>query len=588
MLLLLSAAFASSIAPAPILSAPYCNGTISQYVPAVVGTGGGLVNVTLELIPSRDGNGIVYAGVYPTLGVSTQESIDQAVTYAFTASDKELSCDALVSFGSPDDNTGYIDGPSAGAAFTVMTYALLNNQTMRNDTIMTGTIEDGGGIGAVGGLYEKADSAAKGGAKYFIAPAEGFYEMLILQNVEKMDGITVLQARDVKDVVGFMLDNITINQEKMLPEKRTAPDIPSYDSSSISSFIPVASGMISLENETLATITGKDNDSSAIRDFYSSETDRQANILRMGYLFTSANEAFLNYIDLSTIKAILANDSSVSSKRDELGACLNSISRPAMTDENFQWLIGADLRQAWANDKMGSDLNESGMLEDDRYAAIDDMYYGIAWCDVAKSLLAAAPQGGTPIDESAWKSFAAQEIEDAKSLPLQKPDSLARLDIAQNSYNNGRYGAAIYDAIYAMNNEENAPTDEEEAKAQVGQLLGENMTSLWGQIYMSHAAFLFEDNDSDSAWPVARFAKELDDANRKMIEITANGTAAQTPQAAAPMSPPVQDYLLLAEGFAALSIFLLVVAVILLIRTKRRADGNERTGRDYRAKQKKG
>ena len=75
MLLLLSAAFASSIAPAPILSAPYCNGTISQYVPAVVGTGGGLVNVTLELIPSRDGNGIVYAGVYPTLGVSTQESI---------------------------------------------------------------------------------------------------------------------------------------------------------------------------------------------------------------------------------------------------------------------------------------------------------------------------------------------------------------------------------------------------------------------------------------------------------------------------------------------------------------------------------
>jgi len=556
-------------------------------VPAVVGTGGGLVNVTLQLVPSTDGNGNVYAGVYPTLGVDTQDSIDQAVTYAFAASDKELSCNALISFSSRDGDTGYIDGPSAGAAFTVMTYALLNNQTLRNDTIITGTIEDGGDIGAVGGLYEKADTAAKGGAKYFIAPAEGFYEMLILKNVEKMDNITVLQASSVKDVIGFMLDNISIDQTKELPENRTAPDIPSYDSSSIESFIPVASGMVTLENETLATINGTGNDSNAVRDFYTSETARQAKILEMGYLFTSANEAFLNYIDLSTIKAILANDSNVSSKRGELGACLDSISRPVMTDENFQWVIGADLRQAWAYDKMGRDQNESGMLEDDRYAAINDMSYGIAWCDVAKSLLAAAPQGGAPIDESAWKSFAAQEIDDAKSLPLQKPDSLARLDIAQNSYNNGRYGAAVYDAIYAMNNEENPPTDEEEAKAQVEELLGENMTSLWGQIYMSHAAFLFEDNDSASAWPVARFAKELDDANKQMIEITANSTAAQA-TAAAPISPPGQEYLLLAEGFAALSIFLLVVAVILLIRTKRRADGNERTGRDYRAKQKKG
>ncbi len=578
LLLISSIAFASSIAPGS--SAPYCNGSITQYVPAVVGTGGGLVGVTLQLVPSTEGNGTIYAGVYPTLGTDTQDSIDQAVTYAFAASSKELSCNALVSFSS-GYGTGYIDGPSAGAAFTVMTYALVNNRTMRNDTIMTGTIEDGGDIGAVGGLYEKADSAAKGGAKYFIAPVEGIYEMLILRNVEKMDGITILQARNVKDAIGFMLDNISIDQEGMLPQNRTAPDIPSYDSGGISSFIPVASGMVSLENETLATISGTDNDSNAVRDFYSSETERQSKILRMGYLFTAANEAFLNYIDLSTIKSILANDTDVSAKRGDLGVCLGSITRPALTDNNFQWVIGADLRQAWAYDKMAGDQNVSGMLEDERYLAINDMSYGIAWCDVAKSILAAAPQGGTPIDENAWKALATQEIDDAKNLPLQKPDSIARLGIAQNSYNNGKYGAAIYDAVYAMNNEETPPTDPETEKAQVSALLGENITSLWGQIYMSHAAFLYQDNDSASAWTVARFAKELDDVTKQME----NSTATQTPAAAVPISPPAQDYLLLAEGFAALSIFLLVVAVILLIR---RADGNERTGRDYRAKQKKG
>jgi hypothetical protein len=570
------------------LSAPYCSGSISQSVPAVIGNGGGLVGVTEELVPSMAGNGTIYAGVYPTLGISTQESIDQAVTYAFAASNKELSCNALISFSSQEENTGFIDGPSAGAAFTVMTYALLNNRTMRNDTIITGTIEDLGDIGAVGGLYEKASSAARGGAKYFIAPVEGFYEMLILRNVERAYGITVLHARNVQDVIGFMLDNISIDQGKALPEKRATPNVSSYDSSAIASFLPVSSGMVSLENQTLATITATDNDSAAVREFYTSETVRQADIVQKGYLFTAANEAFLNFIDLSTIRSILANDSDISRRRGELGACLGSIRRPVLTDRNFEWVVGSDLRQAWAYDKMEGDMNVSGMLEDERYLAINDMYYGIAWCNVAGSILSAAPQGGTPIDETAWKTLAAQKIIEAKNLQLQKPDSISRLAIAQSSYNNGKYGAAIYDAVYVMNNEEAPPTDEEATKAQVMTFLNENRTSLWGRIYQSHAAFLFEENESASAWPIARFAKELDDATAQMVNATESNSAAQKPPAYVAPQSNVSERLLLSAGFAALSIFLLVVALIVLVRMTRRADGNERTGRDNRAKQKKG
>jgi uncharacterized protein len=157
----------------------YCSGMISHQVPAVVGNNGGLVDVTVSFVPSESGNGSIFAGVYPRLGVSTQESIDQAISYAYDASGKNLSCDVMVSFDSTD--TSYIDGPSAGAALSVMTYALLQNRTIRNDTIITGTIEDLGAIGPVGGLYEKSVSAALGGASYFITPSEGIYEMLILK-----------------------------------------------------------------------------------------------------------------------------------------------------------------------------------------------------------------------------------------------------------------------------------------------------------------------------------------------------------------------------------------------------------------------
>jgi predicted S18 family serine protease len=577
------------------ISAPYCNGSISLPVPAVVGKDGGLVDVTLDLVPSMSGHGNIYAGVYPTLGVSTQESIDKAVTYAFAASGKELSCDALVSFDSSQGTTDYIEGPSAGAAFTIMTYALLNNRTLRNDTIVTGTIEDNGDIGAVGGLYEKADSAARGGASYFLTPVEGFYEMLILRNVERRDGIKVLQARTVEDVLGFMLDDIPIDQEKMMPAKRTAPDVSSYDSRAIGSFLPVASRMVSLENQSLAAITGTDKDSSAVREFYTSETERQSKLLDKGYLFTAANEAFLDYIDLSTIHAILANDADLARKKGELGICLTSIKRPALTEKNFEWVVGSDLRQAWAYDKLNSDTNESGLLEEERYLRINDLSYGVAWCNVAKSLLSSAPQGGDSIDENAWKELASQELADAEGKSLQKADSLSRLGIAKKSFDDGRYGAAIFDAAYAMNNEEDPPADANATKAQVQAYLAKDMSSLWGRIYISHAAFLYSQNQSDPAWSAARFASELDDATARMVK-------ANSPPAQGKIMTPIDSsnsaakddmqtaYLLFAAGFAALSIFLLVVALIVLTSRKRRTDGNnsERAGRAYRTEQKKG
>ena len=63
-----------------------------------------------------------------------------------------------------------IGGPSAGAALTIATIAALRNEKIRNDVVITGTINGDGTIGEIGGVLEKAKAANDVGAKLFLVP----------------------------------------------------------------------------------------------------------------------------------------------------------------------------------------------------------------------------------------------------------------------------------------------------------------------------------------------------------------------------------------------------------------------------------
>jgi hypothetical protein len=223
----------------------------------------------------------------------------------------------------------------------------------------------------------------------------------------------------------------------------------------------------------------------------------------------------------------------------------------------------------------------------------------MAWCNVAKSLIDAAPQGGTPINESAWREVAKDEIDQAKALNPAQADSISKLALAQGSFDGGHYGAAIYDAVFVINNEERLPTDDETAKLEAQSIVDQGASSLWGRIYRSHAAFLLLTNQSRTALSTARFASELDDASKKMEAVPylgPNGMGAakgeladngQTGQSAKPGAVPWAGIAWVGT-LASLCVFLFIVALMLYLRTKRRADGSEGYPRVARAKQKKG
>jgi len=63
-----------------------------------------------------------------------------------------------------------IDGPSAGAITAIALIAAIENRKVRRDVVLTGTIQEDGTIGPVGGILSKAQAAEEIGAGLFLVP----------------------------------------------------------------------------------------------------------------------------------------------------------------------------------------------------------------------------------------------------------------------------------------------------------------------------------------------------------------------------------------------------------------------------------
>lgn len=69
-------------------------------------------------------------------------------------------------------DAGDIGGPSAGLMFTLQVYEQLSGNQLRQNRVVagTGTIEQDGSVGAIGGIDKKVVAASKAGATIFFAP----------------------------------------------------------------------------------------------------------------------------------------------------------------------------------------------------------------------------------------------------------------------------------------------------------------------------------------------------------------------------------------------------------------------------------
>ncbi len=128
---------------------------------------GVLTDLSVRAVP---GEGKVLVDVDNLLfWIDTQQSIQTAKSVAEHYLDRKADGVDLT-YTIRVNGTSVVGGPSAGAAFTAATIAALDNRTLRNDVVITGTIEENGTIGSVGGVLAKGMAAKEEGYNLFLVP----------------------------------------------------------------------------------------------------------------------------------------------------------------------------------------------------------------------------------------------------------------------------------------------------------------------------------------------------------------------------------------------------------------------------------
>ena len=136
---------------------------------ALTETGSNVTGAVAELeLEIREGNEKVFLETYPLTKISTQ--ISMRFAQQISCKEMDIYCAGFDFIYTIKATPGIVGGPSAGAAAAVLTTALLKKLPLDNSTAITGTINSGGIIGAVGGLNEKISAAAKAGFKKVLIP----------------------------------------------------------------------------------------------------------------------------------------------------------------------------------------------------------------------------------------------------------------------------------------------------------------------------------------------------------------------------------------------------------------------------------
>ncbi len=126
---------------------------------------GGTADVYLTI---RPGKGNVYIDTFPFTKLDTQISTRFAKEVACTYTG--AVCDRFDFFYTIRADSSIVGGPSAGAALSALTAALLQGDPIDDSVAVTGTINSGGLIGPVGGVSEKVSAAQKAGIRTVLVP----------------------------------------------------------------------------------------------------------------------------------------------------------------------------------------------------------------------------------------------------------------------------------------------------------------------------------------------------------------------------------------------------------------------------------
>ncbi len=533
----LSIAFALLLASVAYSICPTGDATI--HVPAVVtGQEGGLLTITAYI---RPGEGAVFTSIEPSVGISTQVSQKNAAIAGLALAGHNLSeCDVF--FLINDFGASSVDGPSAGLAMATAVRAAAEGKELRDDVAITGAVTPEGKAAAVGGIIDKAQAASRNGMEIMVTPQEEVFENIILRSLSEKYDFQSVQVDDVEGAYRVATSNKGDRfDSKFKLEFKGMPDGLPYRKLNGDE---LRFSAIALEiNRQLELRVRQDGGALAeYRDYFLKEAERNRKIMDAGYPYTAANNGFLS-LGTADFLATPPENLNLEIAKSEVAGCLASIPDTPLTSENFQWLMGARVRKAWANDKLEAVSEGEGNFSssEEKYSALRALYYARTWC-LSASMIAkeAISEGGKPVDENALKAIADAQLAEfegrMQTSPVFDAETLDHLRMAKKEYDGGGYLASLYDLAYAsaMSEAFSLEVDGEEAGVQPLGFGADGPKSLWGRIYYSQALYIAAEHNATGIIPqnrqVALLAKYMDLQSENIQKALENADGAPTPK----------------------------------------------------------
>jgi len=151
----------------------------------------------------RKGDGHIFIDTMPLTEVDTQSSA--RIAREVVSSLLDIDPEDYDLFFVIKSNAPIVGGPSAGAAMTVGLLAAMLNLSLKNNVIMSGTINIDGTIGPVGGILQKAHAAALHNFSLFLIPkGQRNYNGIDVANYAKEKwNITIIEVENVKDAFKY-------------------------------------------------------------------------------------------------------------------------------------------------------------------------------------------------------------------------------------------------------------------------------------------------------------------------------------------------------------------------------------------------
>ena len=368
--------------------------------------------LTIIKLTVTNGNGTILITGPNVTGNSTLLSAKNAVDAASSYLNMNKSG---YDFNYTIENVSNVSGPSAGMAMALLAISAFKHIPLQNNLTVTGTISSNGSVGEIGGIYEKINAAALNGVTYAIVPyaPNGSFEDMLYYITQLTFGVPLVQVSNLTQAFGpashynssYINTHLTKYNPYIFYNLSTLPEAEVNCSNGCNQ-----SRLEALANFTLSMVENQANNVSQNSIFRNISNLMQQNINQSitlknkGYYYLAADIGFLQDINGVGFLDIKMPRSQAQRVIDNTSALCQGLSSPQMTNKNYEYVIGGNLRALWGNYIISQDMSTYNATNSDTDSVIYALIYAQqaqAWCKSAAFMYnQSSAIGGTPVIDS--------------------------------------------------------------------------------------------------------------------------------------------------------------------------------------------